>query len=70
MNEGTLPISTQLHELEDLLIQINGLVEALQQIQPDDGASACVLNIIEEKIGLLQSAFYKHWERVFENLNH
>lgn len=53
---------TQLHQLEEQFIEINGLTKALQHIQPDGCASTCLLNVIEEKLQGLQESFYEYWE--------
>ncbi len=54
-------IHSQLHTLEDGLIQIDGLVRALKRVQPDDGPSACITNAIEDRLAQLQEQFYEHW---------
>lgn len=54
-----------LHELERRLIEINGLMQALQQVLPDGAAHACVANALTEKIKRLEQGFYEHWNDLF-----
>ena len=55
-------IHTQIHAIEDELIQLNGLVKALQQILPDGNAHICVTNALEDRLECLQKHFYEHWK--------
>lgn len=48
-----------LHELEDQLIQIMGLMEALQILLPDGSAHSCVANSLEEKLLEFKQSFYE-----------
>lgn len=59
-------IHKQLHKLEEELIQICGLMKALQQLLPDGSAHGCVTNALEEKLEALQQHFYMHWELLHE----
>lgn len=59
--ENTQCIHKQLHAFEDEIIQINGLIHALQQILPD-GTHTCVADALEERLERLQKYFYEHWE--------
>ncbi|WP_339608494.1 hypothetical protein [uncultured Roseivirga sp.] len=64
MNKNIGLICAQLHAIEDDLMQINGLMAALQKIQPDDGASTCVVNAIEDRLEHFQTKFYDHWKHL------
>ena len=61
MNEKALDTNTLLHDLEEDLIQIVGLVKALQHIQPDHNTSNCLVKALEEKTASLQKHFYHLW---------
>lgn len=50
-----------LHALESQLIEINGLMEALQRILPDGAAHTSVTNAIDDKLKSLQQQFSEHW---------
>ena len=54
----------QLHEIESKLIQIKGLIEALQHILPDHGASICLTDAIENRLEHLEKEFYHLWENI------
>jgi len=58
-------IRMQLHALEDELIQINGLMSALQHILPD-GKHTCVADSIEQRLEDFQKHFYEHWETLMD----
>ena len=53
-----------LHEMEEDLIQIQGLLKASKQLLPDEEAHYCVMNAVEERFTLLQQRFYGYWEGV------
>jgi hypothetical protein len=55
----------QLHEIESTLIQIYGLMEALQIVLPDGDAHTCVANALEDRLRCLQQQFYQHWDTIF-----
>lgn len=55
-------VHKQLHKLEKELIQINGLMEALQITLPDGNAHSCVANELEERLQHFQRYFYDFWE--------
>lgn len=55
-------VHKQLHALEDEVIQIGGLIKALQQILPEGSEHTCVTNAIEVRFECLQEQFYEHWE--------
>ena len=57
-------IYKQLHKLEDELIQLKGLMNALQLLPNDRGASICLMNVISERFQILQNQFYLHWETI------
>jgi len=61
-------INNQLHALEDEIIQMQGLVKVLQQINLDDSGPICITLSIEEKLGDLQYEFYKHWKILMDEL--
>ncbi len=56
-----LPDYKQLHELEEQLIQIVGLMKALQILLPDGDSHTCVANKFEESILDFEKYFYKFW---------
>lgn len=56
------PIYEQLHEMEEDLIQLQGLLKASKQLLPDEEAHYCVMNALEERFVLLQQHFYGYWE--------
>lgn len=62
MDRSTKLTYAQLHKIEEELIQVSGLIKALQKIQTDDGAATCVTLAISEKVEQLQHHFYLHWE--------
>lgn len=62
----TKSVLSQLHALEEEIIQLHGLVKALQQIQSDDSGSICVALAIEEKLIDFQHEFYKHWKTIID----
>ncbi|MFY0601642.1 MAG: hypothetical protein JXR03_18355 [Cyclobacteriaceae bacterium] len=55
-------IHKQLHMLEDEIIQISGLIKALQQILPDSSEHTCLTNAIEERFDRLSEQFYELWK--------
>ena len=59
-------IHRNLHDLETELIEINGLMEALQRVLPDGAVHTCVTNTLEERLRCLQRRFYEHWEMVVD----
>lgn len=61
-NIQMLPAFKKLHELEDALIQINGLMLALQKILPDGSAHNCVANELEQRLQGFQVHFYEYWK--------
>lgn len=50
-----------LHALEEQIIEINGLMSALQKILPDGAAHTCVANAMEDKLKGLEQRFSEHW---------
>ncbi|CAM1360861.1 hypothetical protein TPENAI_20081 [Tenacibaculum litopenaei] len=60
-------IYKKLHVLEKELIQINGLMLALQKLLPDGNVHTCVANELEERLGRFNKQFYEFWEMVSEN---
>lgn len=54
----------QLHELESQLIEIYGLMEALQVLLPDGAKHTCVANALEDRLRRLQQQFYMLWDSV------
>ncbi len=50
-----------LHSLEAQIIEINGLMSALQTLLPDGAAHTCVANAIEDKLKGLDQLFSEHW---------
>ncbi len=52
----------QLHEMEEDLIQIQGLLKALQLLLPDGAAHDCVVAALEKRLAELQKRFYGYWE--------
>ena len=58
-------IHKQLHAVESQIIEINGLLKALQRLVPDDAASICVMNALDEKVGILRELFYSHWKSTY-----
>ena len=61
-------IHKHLHELEEELIQINGLMKALQILLPDGAAHTCVANALEERLKCLEQKFYEHWQSIPDNI--
>jgi hypothetical protein len=55
-------VHKQLHKLEKELIQINGLMEALQKILPDGSSHNCVANELEERLQHFERYFYEFWK--------
>ncbi len=58
----------KLHELEKELIQMNGLMLALQKLPPDENAHTCVANELEERLERFNKQFYEFWRMVSEDL--
>ncbi|MCB9990665.1 MAG: hypothetical protein H6867_04720 [Rhodospirillales bacterium] len=54
-----------LHDLESHIIEIKGLMQALQQVLPDGATHTCVANALAEKIVCLERGFYVHWHDLF-----
>ena len=54
----------QLHVLEDHLIEINGLIRALQKVLPDGDAHVCIANALEDGSEHFQEQFYLHWDSI------
>ncbi|MEM0941568.1 MAG: hypothetical protein AAF600_17730 [Bacteroidota bacterium] len=57
----------QLHLLEDEIIQISGLIKALQLLLSDDSATTCTTNAISERLERLEKQFYKYRKTLAEN---
>ena len=55
-------IHKQLHKLEEELIQITGLMIALQKLLPDGSAHNCVTNALERRLQDFKQHFYEFWE--------
>jgi hypothetical protein len=55
-------VHQSLHDLEAQLIEINGLMSALQQILPDGAAHTCVANALDDRLQKLQGHFTEHWQ--------
>jgi hypothetical protein len=51
-----------LHELEDQLIQIMGLMKALQILLPDGKAHTCVADELENRLREFEKKFYEGWK--------
>lgn len=49
----------QFHELEDELIQIIGLMKALQILLPDGSTHTCVANALAARLDNFQKLFYQ-----------
>jgi SepF-like predicted cell division protein (DUF552 family) len=63
----TLSVSSiykDLQKLEEELIQINGLLLALQKLMPDGSAHNCVANELEKRLKSFQGYFYAFWENL------
>ena len=54
----------QLHDLEDKIIEINGLMKAVQGACDEDSVQICLTNVLAEKIQGLEKGFYAHWQSV------
>lgn len=52
----------RLHELEDQLIHINGLMQALIKILPDGNDYVCIANELERRLHEFQKSFCEGWE--------
>ncbi|KAB8154277.1 hypothetical protein EZY14_007515 [Kordia sp. TARA_039_SRF] len=52
----------RLHELEDQLIHINGLMQALIKILPDGNDYVCIANELERQLHAFQKNFDDGWE--------
>lgn len=55
-------IHKQLHKLEEELIQITGLMIALQKLMPDGSAHNCVANTLEKRLQDFKQYFYEFWD--------
>lgn len=55
-------IHEQLHILEEDIIQVRGLLSALQSLDCDDEPSIALLNAIDERFQNLEQNFYRLWE--------
>ncbi|OIQ19314.1 MAG: hypothetical protein BM557_06315 [Flavobacterium sp. MedPE-SWcel] len=58
------PMYELLHEMEEDLIQIEGLLKALQLLLPDGAAHDCVVAALEKRLAELQVRFYGVWNLV------
>ena len=54
-------IHKELHELESKLIQILGLMQALQETMPDGNAHICIANELEIRLGEFHERFQDCW---------
>lgn len=52
-----------LHELEDELIQIMGLMKAVQILIPDKSELICVANALEERLNGFEKHFYEWFDQ-------
>ncbi|PTX58562.1 hypothetical protein C8N46_11353 [Kordia periserrulae] len=52
----------RLHELEDQLIHINGLMQALIKLLPDGNDYVCIANELEKQLFEFQKSFDDVWE--------
>ncbi len=59
-------INKHLHEIEEELIQLAGLIKALQVIETDNSAIVCTTNAIDHQLRKLEHAFYGHWQTLTE----
>lgn len=57
-------IYKDLQKLEEELIQINGLLLALQKLMPDGSSHNCVANELEKRLKSFQGYFYAFWENL------
>jgi hypothetical protein len=57
-------IYKDLQKLEEELIQINGLLFALQKLLPDGSAHNCVANALEERLKGFEKLFYEAWAKM------
>ncbi|WP_114902516.1 hypothetical protein [Kordia sp. SMS9] len=57
-----LSVNEVLHDLESQLIQIYGLMQALQEIIPDGNAHVCVANELEKRLSDFKSSFDDGWD--------
>ncbi len=60
-------VLTQIHNMEEELILIEGLVKALQQMLPVDYAQDCVVHTLQQKHKDLHQEFYKLWGTVLSS---
>lgn len=66
--EDTQYLYKSLREMEDMLIELGGLMDALQQLEVESGAQICLTNILDEKLKCFQKHFYTHWDVVHEKI--
>jgi hypothetical protein len=59
-------VHQSLHDLEAQLIEINGLMSALQQILPDGAAHTSVTNALDDRLQKLHRQFTEHWQILME----
>jgi hypothetical protein len=52
--------------MEAQLIEINGLMAALQQLLPDGAAHTCVANALDDRLKKLTAQFSEHWQLLVE----
>jgi len=57
----------KLQKLEDELIQVVGLMEALQLLLPDGSAHSCVADELAIKINRFEQCFYEYWDDLSSN---
>ncbi len=58
-------IYQQLHHLEDRIIQVNGLMKALQKIACDNDAEVCVMRSLNETLDTMTADFYDLWRCIY-----
>ncbi len=59
-------VHKKLHDLESKLIQIIGLMAALQETMPDGNAHSCVANELELRLKEFHDTFQEAWEELCE----
>jgi hypothetical protein len=55
-------IHQSLHDMEAQLIEINGLMSALQRLLPDGAAHTTVANALDDRLQKLHRQFTEHWQ--------
>ncbi|GEM_PF-2747140 len=66
MKKQDVSIHNEIHAIEDELIQLSGLLEALQLIEIENEATLCLINAIDHQLKQVKHNFYGHWKALFD----